>query len=590
MYFPEDKVSEVQNAVDIVDIISEAVILKKVGRNFLGLCPFHSEKTPSFSVSPDKQIFHCFGCGVGGNVYKFLMKQNSISFPEAVKMLAEQRGIDLPTSVMSPVQKKEILEKEGILSANKHAMEFFKYLLLKNTSGQKAKKYFERRRISTKLINQFCLGYSLDGWDKLYNFLIKKNFSKEILEKAGLIISKKNGGFYDRFRNKIMFPIINTRQQVIGFGSRVIDDSMPKYLNSPETLVYNKSRSLYGLFASKKYCRSENRVYIVEGYFDFLSLFSNNINNVVATLGTALTRQHIRILKGCAENMVLVYDSDDAGFKAARRSAGLFMKEGVAASVSILPKGHDPDSFLAEFGVKAFYNASKKALGIMSFLIDSAIKKHKLSIQGKLNIIADMKISLTSINDTVAKSLCIKELSEKIDIDEAAIFQELRKTQLKTKQEINQISSQFTGKRVKIEEKLITMMLQFPEVILEIEKRRILNLFENEKLKGIGLVILKNQNIVKDGISNFISILDDEEQSRLVALLAIKEEVWNINGCLKIIEHFETICNKSNNELLERIKIAEKEENQELLYELLKKKMSCSTKIKKVRPNKAYFV
>ena len=293
-FIPEEKINEIKNAADIVDVVSESVVLKKAGRNHVGLCPFHSEKTPSFTVSYEKQIFYCFGCGTGGNVFAFLMKKEGHSFPEAVKYIAGKYGVHIPYDAMTPEQKQKISEKENLLSVNKQAMIFFSKCLIESNVGEKARDYLRKREISEDTVRGYYLGYAPEGWNTLFNYMTKNNkHSPLLLEKAGLII-KKNGlaGFYDRFRDRIIFPIFDVNSQVIGFGGRVMDDSLPKYLNSPETVVFNKSRSLYGLNAAKSECRITETVYIVEGYFDLLALHQHGIKNCVATLGTAITPEH----------------------------------------------------------------------------------------------------------------------------------------------------------------------------------------------------------------------------------------------------------------------------------------------------------
>jgi DNA primase len=430
VFIPEDKISEIKNIVDIVDIISDIVLLKKVGRNYVGLCPFHTEKTPSFTVSPEKQIFYCFGCGTGGNVFNFLMNHDGLSFFETAKMLANRYGIEIPAQTMSPEQKRRISERESLLAANKQAMDFFKHSLLSDVEGKIALEYLKKRGIGEDTITIFNLGFAPAGWDSLLNYFSKKNISHELVEKSGLIIKRKSkNGYYDRFRNRIIFPIFNVSKQVLGFGGRVMDDSLPKYLNSPETSVYNKSRSLYGLHIAKEHCRASETVYIVEGYFDLLALHQHGILNSVATLGTSLTQGHVQILRGFVGKngrFILVYDSDAAGIKAAERSIKVFDKGYVNAQILVLPEGYDPDSYIFEFGYKSFMNTASKAKSIIAFLIDSAVKKHGLSIEGKIRIISDLKQPLAHINDSVERSLYIKELAEIIGIDEAAVMEKVR--------------------------------------------------------------------------------------------------------------------------------------------------------------------
>ena len=255
-FIPEDKISEIRNTVDIVNIISEAVLLKKSGRNYIGLCPFHSEKTPSFTVSPEKQIFHCFGCGKGGNVFTFLMNQSGFTFPEAVRTLANQYGVHIPERELSPGQRRSYKQREQLFTINRQALDFFCNALHKSAAGKNALAYLQKRGMTGETIAEYKIGYAPHSWDALLTYFNRKNISRSLVEKNGLIISRKNkNGFYDRFRHRIIFPIFDMNQQVIGFGGRVMDDSLPKYLNSPETPLYNKSRSLYGLHRAKNACR-----------------------------------------------------------------------------------------------------------------------------------------------------------------------------------------------------------------------------------------------------------------------------------------------------------------------------------------------
>ncbi len=352
LHIPDDKISEIKNSADIVDIVSEAVLLKKAGRNYLGLCPFHSEKTPSFTVSPEKQMFHCFGCGVGGNVFTFLMKHQGVSFPEAVKTLARRYGIDLPSPRMSPAQKKVASERETLLSISDQAAQFF-YSQLQSPRGEHARQYLEKRGLSGKINETFKIGYAPAGWDHLLNHFKKQSVPLKMVEKAGLLAQKND--YYDRFRDRIIFPITDISDRIVGFGGRVLDDSLPKYLNSPETPLYNKRKILYGLGTVKQDCRQAEMVYITEGYMDFLALYRHGIKNVVATLGTSLTVDQVRLLRGYVNKAVLVFDSDEAGIKAAQRAVEVFNREkGIDPYILTLPTGHDPDTYLRDYGGDAF--------------------------------------------------------------------------------------------------------------------------------------------------------------------------------------------------------------------------------------------
>ncbi|MFC1813994.1 DNA primase, partial [Thermodesulfobacteriota bacterium] len=535
IFFPQEKIREIKNSADIVDIVSEVVLLKKRGKNHVGLCPFHSEKTPSFTVSPQKQIFYCFGCGTGGNVFSFLMKQEGLSFPEAASVLAGRFGIDVPTQKMSPEQRRQISERENLLAVNREAMDFFRRSLHGSDKGKQAVDYLNKRGMKREITDRFNLGYAPEGWDKLVTFFSKKKIPLERVKKSGLIVPRKSErGFYDRFRDRIIFPIFNINKQVIGFGGRVMDDSLPKYLNSPETPVYNKRKSLYGLHEAKGRCRESQTVYVVEGYFDLLALHQHGIRDSVATLGTAITPDHVKILRGFVGKdgkLILVYDSDAAGIKAAQRSIEVFEKGFVNARILVLPAGQDPDSFLFEFGAESLLNAAARAPGIIPFLIDTAEKKHGLSIEGKIRVISDLRKPLASIHDSVARSLYIKELAERTGIDEAAILEKVRETSPGKKAPPDQMVA---DKGSRIEKKIISMMLQFPEILPEIARRNVIDFFEDGTLKSIGQIILKQGNGSGDLVSETMAMIDDDERKRIIASLAIEEEIWSFKECVKL--------------------------------------------------------
>ena len=586
VYIPEEKINDIKNSADIVDIISEVVVLKKSGKNFLGLCPFHSEKTPSFTVSPDKQIFYCFGCNAGGNVFSFLMKQHGLSFPEAARMLARRYGIDIPVRTMSLEQKRRISERESVLAINRQAMDFFRCALLENASGKKAMEYLLKRGISREIIDDFKLGYAPEGWDNLAIYFSKNKQSDGLVEKSGLIIPRKGkSGFYDRFRSRIIFPIFDVSMQVIGFGGRVLDDSLPKYLNSPETLVYNKSRSLYGLHMAKGKCRESETVFIVEGYFDLLALHQHGIQNSVATLGTSLTPEHVQILRGFigkSGRVVLVYDSDRAGIKAAQRSIEVFDKGYVDASIVVLPAGHDPDSYLLEFGAEPFTKLVAESKGVISFLIDCAVKKHGLSTEGKIHIISDMKVPLAAINDNVARSLYSKELAERIGIDETAVLEKVREVSAGRSSDIGKPAADYVLQKSgnRLERRIIAMMLQFPEVLPEVDNRGVLNLFEDNILKSIGQFILKRKNRSVELASELMTIIDDKDKRSIIASLVMGDDLWDRDGCLKLIGQFESSKYRHERKLLQEIKDAEERNDHELLLGLLKKKQIQAKKTK----------
>jgi DNA primase len=615
IFIPEEKISEIKNAADIVDVVSESVLLKKAGKNYMGLCPFHSEKTPSFTVSPDKQIFHCFGCSTGGNVFSFLMKQEGFSFPEAARHLAKRYGVDIPHKPLSPEQKKKISERESLLDINRRAGGFYHQALLNSAEGQKAKSYLSKRGISQKTIVDFKLGYAHDGWDHLLKFFSNKRVSPILLEKSGLILPRKNkSGHYDRFRNRVIFPIVDVNTQVVGFGGRVLDDALPKYLNSPETAIYNKSRSLYGIHRAKDKCRAAGTVFIVEGYLDLLALHQHGIENSVATLGTALTADHVKMLTRYARRMVLVYDSDEAGIRSAQRCIETFWKEHVDfrredvysedkadTHILVLPAGHDPDSYIFEQGPEAFMAAASESPGIITFLMDCAVRKHGLTTEGKIRVISELQEPLAAINDQIAQAIYIQQLAERIGIAESAVLERIRAVAARQsrattfadqkgspastlpKREVAETNSRVQGPSganagIRFERQIIAMMLQFPEILPEISRLSVLKYFENNELESIGNVVLKFNPSTVVQVSELISKIENEAQQTLIASLAIEDESWNKKGCLRLLGKFVDTRHKlrSGSLLEEQIKAAEKSNDHALLLTLLNKKQKMA--------------
>jgi DNA primase len=600
-FIPEDKISEIQNSVDIIDIISEVVLLKQTGRTHTGLCPFHSEKTPSFSVNREKQIFYCFGCGTGGNVFSFLMKQEGLSFIAAVKKLARRAGVDIPDQEMNPEMKKRIDEKEQLYEINKKAVAFFQRCL-EGSLGQRAVQYLRARGIKKEIIENFQIGFAPRGWDNLIQVCLKEKIGLDGVEKAGLIAARPSGkGFYDRFRDRIIFPIFTPSKQVVGFGGRVLDDSLPKYLNSPETPIFNKSRTLYGLYQTKEACREASTVFLVEGYFDLIALYQHGVKNVTATLGTSLTLNHIRILRGFARKVILVFDSDDAGTKAAMRSASLFRQENVEAQVMLLPEGDDPDTFIFRSGAEAFYESAGQALDIISFLIKSAITKYGLSTEGKLSVMAELKGPLSSIDDPIARSIYIKELSEKLDVDQSAVLETIRKESFKsqkcnfyTKKSSNgygsrhknqeQVSGKISaGMAYRAESKIVSMMLQCSDMLPEIMSHDVLEMFEDEDLKSVGKAIIFHlESTASNHIdpTDILPYLKTKLQRSLAASLAMDDEdCWKGSPDRKrqlIFQFMEFAKGRNEKILIEKIRAAEASNDMELLAKLLLKQQKSA--------------
>ncbi|MBN1849845.1 MAG: DNA primase [Deltaproteobacteria bacterium] len=416
---------EIRKAADITELIGQYVQLKKAGRNFLGLCPFHSEKTPSFTVSPAKQMFHCFGCKVGGDIFRFWMEYHKVSFPQAVRDLAEKYHIILPERKLTPAQKQIMDSKEILVKINESAVEYYHHMLLESAKGRAGREYLDRRSISSDVVGRFKIGFASADWDGLTRFFVKKHVDLDKAVQAGLLIAKKNGGYYDRFRGRIIFPIFDLRNRIVGLGGRVLDDTLPKYLNTPETPIFHKGELLYGLQAAYPTIRENGRVVIVEGYTDVLALHKHGFYEAVATLGTALTVDHIRHLKGYTNEAVVVFDSDTAGKGGAIKSLPLFQNEGLSARVMVLPEGDDPDSFTNTRGLDEFLIRLEKAVPLFDFYLDQKVAQIHQGVEGQVDFLKEILPVVSEINSSSHRALYTRRLAEKTGIAEAVVMTEL---------------------------------------------------------------------------------------------------------------------------------------------------------------------
>ncbi len=423
--FNEDTIREIRESNDIVDVISQYITLKRTGSNFIGLCPFHNEKTPSFTVSPSKQMYHCFGCGEGGDSISFIMKHMNLDFIEALKLLADRANIVLEEKE-AKVDLKEEKEKDITFNINKEAARYFYENL---TNDNLALKYLYGRGINEKTIKTYGLGFSKNSWDGVYLFLTKKGYTEEQLERAGLIIRHSAGNrYYDRFRGRVMFPIIDTRGRIIGFGGRTIGDAQPKYLNSPDTPVFSKGNNLYGLNTAKKYSRE--KLILVEGYMDVISLYQYGINYCVASLGTALTPNQTKLLKRYSNDIYICYDSDNAGLNAANRALDVMKEEKVSAKVIMLPDGRDPDDFIKENGSKNFVDLLSRSYNYLDFKILFYKKKYNINtLQGKIDFTKEISNMLKQIESPIELDAYINKISLETNISADAIREEIQEKQ-----------------------------------------------------------------------------------------------------------------------------------------------------------------
>ncbi|OQX64621.1 MAG: DNA primase [Desulfococcus sp. 4484_242] len=416
---------EIKRSADVVELIGQYVKLRKAGRNYVGLCPFHAEKDPSFTVNPQRQTFHCFGCKKGGDIFDFWMEYHSTSFPEALRDLAERYHIPLSEGYSAEAEKKRMEERDAVFRINEIAAGYFQQTLRHPSAGKPARDYLKKRRIPDETISMCRLGFAADKWDGLIRVLADQHIDMETAVRAGVVVKKEGGGYYDRFRGRLIFPIIDQRQQVIGFGGRVLDDSLPKYLNSPESPVFHKAETLYGLHASFNAIREKGRAVLVEGYMDWISLRKHGLKEAVATLGTALTDRHVRKLKGYAKEAIVVFDSDESGKSAMLRSLYVFSNEGLAARAVVLPDGHDPDSLVNERGLDTFEKLLDQGVPIFDFFLEQKLTEAK-SDEGKVRALREILPALSEIRDFALRSLYVRRLSERSGIREEVILAELK--------------------------------------------------------------------------------------------------------------------------------------------------------------------
>ena len=414
-------VDQVRQASNIVDIASLYTTLRRRGRRYIGLCPFHSEKDPSFTVDDEKQLFHCFGCGMGGDIFTLVMEKENLSFPEALRFLAEKYNIPLPQRRQLSAQQQKLEEK--IHKINQDALAFFKKNLFNTQEGKEALHYLKKRNISEEIIQILKIGYALNSWDSLLSFFRRKNVSLQDLEKAGLLILRqKKEGYYDRFRGRIIFPIFNLTGKVVAFGGRTIFDDDPKYLNSPDTPVYSKGKLLYGLNFCREAIREKGEMILVEGYTDFVSLYRVGIRNIAASLGTSLTSGQVHEARKFAKGIVISYDADSAGKKAAVRAVSLCFENGVEIRVLNLPPKMDPDSFIHQHGPEAFKDLVEKSTPGLRFLIDfHLLEERKETPEEKSKLVRAVVEEIEKIPDRVVRSEYLKNASEYLDVEEEVL-------------------------------------------------------------------------------------------------------------------------------------------------------------------------
>ena len=544
----KDIIEEIKSRCDIVDVISDYMQLKSSGSNYTGLCPFHSEKTGSFMVSKSKQIYKCFGCNAGGDVISFVMRYENVDFMDAVKILARRCGITLERNI-SEEEKKKIQEINKFREIHTEAARFyFANLLGTKNPGYE---YLKKRGLSDKIIKKFGLGYSLNSWNSLMNYLLAKGYDKTDLVKCGLVTHKtETNKYFDRFRNRVMFPIFNYNGKVIGFGGRVLDDSLPKYLNSPETLVFNKRLNLYGLNISKKSIKDDTLI-LVEGYMDLISLYQNNIENVVATLGTALTIEQARLIRKFAKNVIISYDSNQAGQNATLRAIDILLQADIKVKILNLKDCKDPDDFIKKYGFEGYKKAMEDSDYYIKYKIDILKKKYNLNNDSqKMSFVEEATFMLKKLKSPIEKDLYAKYLSDLTNISIESIRASVG---IKVNSNYNKTNKRNTNVHKKIEQ-----MSKIQDGYLKVEAKFIKLLMENKNLRESLLQDINEQQFLFNETKEIFNyIIKNRELDKItidkIKSLNISEEY--VNNIQNIqIEEINTYTLESTKNIIKQIK------------------------------------
>ena len=595
MYVINDNVlDEIRDRADIVDLIGEYVDLKRSGSNYMGLCPFHSEKTPSFSVSPSKSIFKCFGCGVGGDVITFVMKRENLSFPEAVEFLADKYNVRLE---VYKDENKEAREKRNRLyEINREAGLHF----LKNyEASQKTQLYLKNRMLSDKTIRSYGIGYSKDSWTDLYDHLTKMGYREDELLELNLISKSKNGNYIDRFRDRVMFPIINRNNRIIGFGARAFGDAKPKYLNSRETPIFHKGSNVFNINIISRES-SRERIILVEGYMDVISLYNSGINYSVASLGTSLTIDQANIIKKMARDIYICYDSDSAGINATSRAIDIFLQASVKPKIIELEGGLDPDDFIKKYGVEGFENKIKSAISYIEFKIKKLKENFNLEdSEGLSNFTIESAKILSSIKNPIERDIFVKDFSRKYNISYTAIenyinylnrnkLMETKREKFKVKKNTNVVKSN----KARAQEELLSYSLLDNDIYKYIRNKievfyftnamtravfeEIPRLYEEEmEVRDFLSLLESNRLIDKEFVENILSIINDIHVNDKI----VDELINTIEG---------NYLRDRKNKILENIEKLQGEENKNLLLEALKELQEINLKLNELKEEGNY--
>ncbi|MGZ9818707.1 DNA primase [Peribacillus simplex] len=559
----DEKINQIREAVDIVDLIGEYVQLKKQGRNYFGLCPFHGENSPSFSVSTEKQIFHCFGCGAGGNIFTFLMDIEGYSFVESAKVLAEKGNVPLDVEINKDSKRSNMpAGSQQMVEAHDLLRKFYHHLLVNTKEGQDALEYLLKRGFTEETIEKFQIGYSLDSWDFVSKFLLKRGFPAEYMEQAGLIIYReKDESYFDRFRNRVMFPIMDHQGNTIAFSGRAMGDDEPKYLNSPETPIFNKSKTLYNFHHARPHIRKKEQVVIFEGFADCISAVGAGVENAVATMGTALTDQHIQLLKRNTDQILICYDSDSAGLNAANRAVNMLQDHEFSVKVALMPDNLDPDDYIKEFGEKSFVSEVIGAsLTYMAFKMHYLRRGKNVNNEGdRIQYIEEVLKEISRLPNAVERDHYLRQLSSEFSLSLDALeqqqrqvfFTERKKGTLPQPAAQKKMALQYEHKlkpaHHNAETKLIAHMLKSRDMTFKIQQLLGQTVFHVDEHQAI---ITYLYAFYEDGhepdTSFFLTYLPDPNLRRIVSeieMMSVNEEVTDkeLTDCINQVLKYEKL-------------------------------------------------
>lgn len=550
---PDDKVKEVSERSPILDVVGEYVNLRRSGANYQGLCPFHGEKTPSFNVNPARNIFHCFGCGVGGNAFSFIMKMEGLSFPEAVKFLAHRAGIVIEERPLSAAEQRRQDERDALYRIQELSAQYFRNVLLKSPAGEPARSYLTNRGVTAATAEAYRLGFAPDKWDGLVRFLEQKRVPLDLAEKLGSIRRKASGGFIDLFRNRLIFTISDPQGRPIAFGARVLDASLPKYINSPESPIYRKSDVLFGVDLAKQPMREQNAAIVVEGYFDHLALYQADVRHVVATCGTAMTDGHLKLLKRYAGRVLTLFDSDAAGKKATFRAMDLMLGEDLPLGVIELPSGEDPDSFLRKEGAEAFSSRVAAARPALDFFFRDLLQRMDTgTVEGKVRLVDEVMPRLEKVKNDMERSLYLREFSRALGVDELILRKRLGKKPVTAADFAP--SQRQQRRRIDTEEMLLALMAKYPEVTAKVAEYGVSRLFRQD-LAPVAEAILDCSR--SGGEINWDAVISlagpPEQQGRLAAILMQDEQFEGVDP-VKMFDELRVSRERNALKELDRLK------------------------------------